>query len=288
MTRLCSICRLGPLVVAVVALTLVSEVLAGSPVLIGVNVPEQQRIAVGQIDHSTWDALLKKYVDQSGLVNYAAWKANSSDMQSLDDYLNHLSAASFAGPPDRNASLAFWINAYNAVTIKGILREYPTTSIRNHTARVFGYNIWKDLQLVVSGKAYSLEQIEHEVLRKMGEPRIHFAIVCASIGCPRLLNEAYVPDRLELQLAGNAQAFFANLRNFRYDPTQRTMALSSILDWFSEDFGRSQAEQLRRIAPYLPDELSRQLAESGTARVSYLDYDWDLNDQHGGVGQAAR
>lgn len=288
MTRLCSICRLGPFVVAVVALTMVSEVVAGSPVLIGLNVPEQQRIAVGQIDHSTWDALLKTYVDESGLVNYAAWKADSSDMQALDGYLNHLSAASFAGPPDRNANLAFWINAYNAVTIKGILREYPTTSIRNHTARVFGYNIWKDLQLVVSGKPYSLEQIEHEVLRKMGEPRIHFAIVCASIGCPRLLNEAYVPARLELQLTGNAQAFFANLRNFRYDPTQRTIALSSILDWFGEDFGRNQAEQLRRIAPYLPDEPSRQLAESGTARVSYLDYDWNLNDQHGGGRPASR
>jgi hypothetical protein len=267
---------------------MVSEVLAGAPVLIGVNVPEQQRIAVGQVDHSTWDALLKKYVDQSGLVDYAGWKANSSDMQALDGYLNHLSAASFTGPPDKNASLAFWINAYNAITIKGILREYPTTSIRNHTARVFGYNIWKDLQLVVSGKPYSLEQMEHEVLRKMGEPRIHFAIVCASIGCPRLLNEAYMPDKLEPQLAGNAQAFFANVRNFRYDPTQRTIAISSILDWFGEDFGANQVEQLRRIAPYLPDEPSRKLAESGAVRVSYLEYDWNLNDQRGGGRPASR
>jgi hypothetical protein len=265
-----------------------SQAGAGSPVLIGVNVPEQQRIAVGRIDHSTWDALLKKYVDQSGMVNYAAWKANSSDMQALDDYLNHLSAASFTGPANQNASLAFWINAYNAVTVKGILREYPTTSIRNHTARVFGYNIWKDLQLVVSGKPYSLEQIEHEVLRKMGEPRIHFAIVCASIGCPRLLNEAYVSEKLELQLAENARAFFANPRNFRYDPTQHTIDLSSILDWFGEDFGRNLTEQLRRIAPYLPDVPSQQLAESGAARVSYLDYDWNLNDQNSGGRPASR
>ncbi|MGE3239479.1 MAG: DUF547 domain-containing protein [Pirellulales bacterium] len=267
------------LLVGAVALSNVTATLAGTPVLVGVNVPEQQRMSVDRIDHSAWNELLKKYVDQYGMVNYAAWKASSADLRALDKYLNHLSTASIAGPVNRNASLAFWINAYNAVTVKGILREYPTTSIRNHTARVFGYNIWKDLKLVVGGQPYSLEQIEHEVLRKMGEPRIHFAIVCASVGCPRLLNEAYAPEKLEQQLANNAETFFANPRNFRYDPMQGTIALSSILDWFGEDFGPNQAEQLTSIAPYLPDAPARQLAESGTARVSYLDYDWNLNDQ---------
>ena len=114
----------------------------------------------------------------------------------------------------RESQLAFWINAYNAVTIRGILREYPTTSIRSHTPRLFGYHIWKDLKLYVGGKPYSLDQIEYEVLRQMDEPRIHFATVCASISYPNLLNEAYVPGELEIQLAANAKDFFRASRTF--------------------------------------------------------------------------
>jgi hypothetical protein len=199
----------------------------------------------------------------------------------LDGYLAHLSAAAFTRQSGRDAQLAFWINAYNAVTVKGILREYPTSSIRNHTAKLVGYNIWKDLQLPVEGKRYSLDQIEHEILRKMGEPRIHFAIVCASIGCPRLLNEAYTAHKLEEQLTANAQAFFADPTKFQHDAARRTIAVSPILKWFAGDFGASQADQLRQIAPYLPNVSARQLAQSGQARVRYLDYDWGLNDRGG-------
>ena len=148
----------------------------------------------------------------------------------------------------REAKLAFWINAYNAVTVHGILREYPTTSIRNHTAKLFGYNIWHDLQLYVGGTAYSLDTMEHQILRKMSEPRIHFAIVCASIGCPRLLNEAYTADRINEQLEINSKDFFARAQNFRYDQSKKQFYVSAILDWFGEDFGNSQAEQLRRIS----------------------------------------
>ena len=165
------------------------------------------------------------------------------------------------------------------MTVKGILREYPTTSIRNHTAKVFGYNVWEDLLLVVGGKTYSLSQMEHEVLRPMGEPRIHFAIVCASRGCPRLLNQAYTADRLEQQLSENARDFFAKSSNIQYDVGGKTIKISSIMDWFATDFGKSAAEQMKYIAPYLPNEGGKQLAGSGAARVSYLEYDWSLNDQ---------
>ena len=173
--------------------------------------------------------------------------------------------------------LAFWINAYNAVTIKGILREYPTSSIRNHTAKLFGYNIWYDLLLIVGDSKISLHDVEHEVLRKTGEPRIHFAIVCASHSCPRLLNEAYTVEMLEEQLTTNTQNFFANRDNFRY--SNGTFYLSSILKWFAEDFGSIQSAQLRSIAPYLPDRASQQAAASGSGRISYLSYDWSLNEQ---------
>ena len=105
--------------------------------------------------------------------------------------INGLSQANPQAHSTRHAKLAFWINAYNAVTVHGILREYPTSSIRNHTAKLAGYNIWKDLQLAIGGRAYSLDTMEHMILRPEREPQIHFAIVCASIGLSRLLNEAY-------------------------------------------------------------------------------------------------
>lgn len=260
------------------AFLIVSSCFASPTISLGTSVPPAQRIPTDKIDHGIWDSLLKKYVDASGMVNYQAWKASAADVQLLDQYLTSMSSASLSGQTSAPAKLAFWINAYNAVTVKGILREYPTTSIRNHTAKLFGYNIWKDLQLIVEGKPYSLDQMEHEVLRKMGEPRIHFAIVCASIGCPRLLNEAYVPAKIDEQLTVNAQAFFADPDKFRFDANRNSVSLSPILDWFGEDFGNSSAEQLRRIAPFVPAP-AREFVGRGTAKVDYLDYDWNLNDQ---------
>lgn len=251
---------------------------AGQKVTVGVQATAQ-RASMDRIDHSGWDALLRRYVDENGNVAYTQWKQSPADTQALDRYLATLSAADPGAQASRQAKLAFWINAYNAVTVRGILREYPTTSIRNHTAKVLGYNIWDDLQLYVGGRAYSLNQMEHEVLRKMGEPRVHFAIVCASISCPRLLNEAYTGERLEQQLVTNTQVFFANPGNFRYDAPRRQMHLSSILNWFGEDFGNGQAAQLRAIAPYLPSREAQQAAAANGITVSHLDYNWGLNDQ---------
>ncbi len=236
-------------------------------------------ISLDAVNHTGFDRLLKKYVDRLGMVNYRQWKASADDMRSLAQYLDHLSQADPRRPAQRAAQLAFWINAYNAVTLHGILREYPTTSIRNHTAKVFGYNIWKDLLLQVGPEQFSLEQIEHKILRKAGEPRVHFAIVCASMSCPRLMNEAYTADRLEQQLAENTKDFFSNPRNFRSDVARGTIQVSSILKWFAADFGTDQGAQLRTIAPYLPDRAAQQLALSGRAQVSYLAYDWGLNQQ---------
>jgi uncharacterized protein DUF547 len=253
--------------------------LAGTKVSVGQALPANQQVSFDQIDHTPWDILLKKYVNAQGGVNYRAWMNSTADTQALDDYLNTLSRANPQTQASREAKLAFWINAYNAVTVKGILREYPTTSIRNHTAKVFGYNIWQDLLLTVGKNAYSLEDMEHKILRKMGEPRIHFAIVCASHSCPRLLNEAYIAARLEEQLAVNTRAFFANGENFRYDAQSRRFYLSSILNWFGKDFGSNQAAQLKTITPYLPSQAAREAAHANSVTVSYLDYDWSLNEQ---------
>jgi hypothetical protein len=135
------------------------------------------------------------------------------------------------------------------------------------------------LLLAVHGKQYSLNQIEHEILRKLGEPRIHFAIVCASIGCPRLLNEVYTPPNVESQLASNTRDFFARRKNLEVDLTSRTVRVSAILDWFGEDFGPTAPKALARLAEYMPDEATRRLVASEDVAVSFLDYDWSLNKQ---------
>ncbi len=254
-----------------------NPVVAAAPVYLGTKAI--LATSIDKIDHRNWDQLLAKYVDDQGLVDYQSWKTTAADVQRLDQYLHHLSTGSANIKATHEAKLAFWINAYNAVTIRGILREYPTTSIRNHTPRLFGYHIWKDLQLYVGGIPYSLEAIEHETLRKMSEPRIHFAIVCASIGCPRLLNQAYVPDRVDSQLESSAKDFFSRHRNFRYDESERQFQLSSILNWFDEDFGSSQPQMLKTIAAWLPTTEAQAAAASGSVSVSYLDYDWGLNQQ---------
>lgn len=269
--------KAGLLLLAVVGL---AETCHAFPrVSVGANVPAAQRVSMSNIDHAAWDALLRKYVDRQGNVAYAAWQKTASDSQLLDRYLVTLSQADEKLPASKAAQLAFWINAYNAVTIKGILREYPTTSIRNHTARLYGYNIWKDLRLVVGGEPISLEDIEHKRLRGLDEPRIHFAIVCASRSCPRLLGEAYQADKLEQQLKTNAIHFFAQPANFQFDAANRRFQLSSILKWFADDFGNSQAARLRQIAPYLSTRAAYDAAVANTVDVTYLDYNWELNDQ---------
>jgi len=251
---------------------------SGERVRIGVFVSAENQVSIDVISHHKWDQLVKVFVDEKGGVNYKAWSESKDGIAMLDQYLNELSAASLTKPASKESKLAFWINAYNALTIKGILREYPTTSIRNHTAKFGGYNIWKDLMLRVGGGEYSLDDIEHKLLRPMGEPRIHFAIVCASVSCPKLLNEAFNGKTLNSQLAKNATDFFADAKNFSYDKERQKFVMSSILNWFGKDFGSNQAEVLGAISHYLP-ESARASAKQNSVSVSYSQYDWNLNGQ---------
>lgn len=250
---------------------------AGPKIVVGTKVPLEQRLSMEKVDHRDWSRLLKTYVDSQGRVAYARWQRHEGDRRALTTYLNDLSRADAKRQASRQAKLAYWINAYNAVTIHGILREYPTTSIRNHTAKLFGYNIWHDLLLIVGDTQISLNDIEHEILRKSGDFRIHFAIVCASHSCPRLLNTAYTGPQMEQQLETSAQVFFRNPENYRYE--DGTFYLSSILQWFATDFGNTSAAQLQAIARYLPDPDARKVASQGRGKIAYLKYDWSLNDQ---------
>ena len=229
----------------------------------------------GRVDHSAYDVLLKKYVDKEGRVAYQKWK--DQDEATLDGYLEAIGQVDPVLLKDDNEGLVFWINIYNALTLKAMLHFYPTKSIRDHV-RVFGYNIWKELPLRVGGDEYSLEQIEHDILRKMKEPRIHFAIVCASVGCPRLRYEAYAASKIEKQLADNATDFFSRQQNLQVKPSRKSLRVSMILDWFADDFGSTQKKRWTYLKPYLPAS-AQAFAADGKTRISFLEYDWELNDQ---------
>jgi len=245
---------------------------------VGRSWPAAKRHAIDKIDHTPFSDLLKKYVDADGYVDYGAWKNSAGDRRRLHAYLAELGRADTNKRSSIDVRLAFWINAYNAVTLEGILQVYPTTSIRNHTARFVGYNIWKELPLHVGSEQYSLEQIEHEVLRKMNEPLIHFGIVCASIGCPRLRQEAYTEENVRRHLTDNARDFFSRPKNVRADTRDGVLHLSEILSWFGSDFGSTERTQLEAIRPYLPTS-AKPLASNPNTRVRFLDYNWNLNDQ---------
>jgi hypothetical protein len=237
------------------------------------------RVSLDHVDHSAWDALLQKYVDDQGLVAYRRWKASDADVQALDRYLARLGAVNLTSPAAKPAQLAYWINAYNALTIKGILREYPTSSIRNHTSPVGGYNIWRDLLIEIDGRSYSLDDIEHATLRPMGEPRIHFALVCAAKGCPPLANRAWAGNNLEEMLTDRAERFFARPTNCRVDPAGRTVFLSELFEWYGTDFAPTPTDQVRLLRRYFPMANQLSWMDEGTLTVKYLDYDWSLNDQ---------
>jgi len=260
-----------------IAVSLTAESASAKPPL-GRSWPRSQRVSMDKIDHSAFSVLLKKYVDADGYVNYRAWQASASDRGALQNYLAQLGRADASARAGRSAQLAFWINAYNALTLEGMLQLYPTSSIRNHTAKAFGYNIWKQLPLIVGDGQYTLDTIENRILRRTGEPRIHFAIVCASISCPRLRNEAYTAARLEQQLTANTKDFFSRSNNFQYDARRGVMKVSSIINWFGGDFGKNQTARFRYLKPYLPAD-SQQLAVNPRTRVRYLRYNWGINDQ---------
>ncbi len=250
---------------------------AGEKVHVGRRWAAGEQVALNQVDHAAWTSLLTQYVDDAGTVDYAAWKSSTADRGKLQGYLADLSRGRPSPEVPRAAVLAFWINAYNAVTVEGILREYPTSSIRNHTPRLIGYHIWHDLILPVGQGEYSLHQIEHEQLRPLGDPRIHFALVCASKGCPRLARTAYTADDLDRQLDDNAKAFFADPSKFGYDTAAKRLDLSWILSYYTKDFAPDAAGLLRFVARYFPSESARLLASDPAVTVRTLPYDWSLN-----------
>lgn len=229
-------------------------------------------------EHSAWSALLTRYV-REGVVDYAGLKR--SGLAALDDYLGSLQSVC-PGHYDRwtrEQQLAFWINAYNAYTVKLILEHYPLKSIRSIGLLPGAAFRERFIPLeALRGKVLSLNDLEHEILRKdFSEPRIHFAIVCASRSCPELRSEAYRAKILDAQLTQAARRFIADPSKNRFDAGARTLKLSSIFDWFREDFERSFKTLPAFIANYSEPALAAALASGQQPRLEFLDYDWSLN-----------
>ena len=211
-------------------------------------------------DHNKWNALLQKNVSKDGTVNYKAFQKDGKELQS---YLDELSARVPNRSWSRNAILAYWINTYNAFTVKLILDNMPIKSIKDIN------NPWGKKFIYLANKKYSLEEIEHEILRKMDEPRIHFAINCASFSCPNLLNSAYTETKLEQQLNTVAKSFIND--KSKNSITANKIEISKIFDWFAGDF-KKEGSVISFLNQYSSIKINPK------AKLNYKDYNWSLND----------
>lgn len=219
-----------------------------------------ENLSFRTVDHSKWNNLLTKYVTDDGNVNYQGFKA---DKKELTNYITYLS---YFNPDDtwqKEETLAYWINAYNALTIDLILRNYPVKSIKD-IDKPWEQRLWK-----LGGKWYNLEDVEHQILRKMNEPRIHFAIVCASFSCPKLQNRAFIASDLETQLTNATKEFLSDTK--RNEISQNHLKISKIFQWFSKDF-----KQNGSVADFI--DIYTDIDISQKAKISFKDYNWDLND----------
>jgi hypothetical protein len=221
--------------------------------------------------HELFDELLKKYVTADGRVDYKGFMAEKETFQVYLDKLSH-------NAPDRNRwtreeQLAYWINAYNAFTIKLIIDNYPVASIQDLKPKLnipLVNTVWHLKFFQIGGQDASLDEIEHKILRKeFEEPRIHFAINCASFSCPPLLNEAFTAERLEAQLEKVAVGFVNDPKRNRI--SRESVEISRIFSWFKGDFTKnvSLLEYLNRYS---------RVKINTNAKISHLPYDWSLNE----------
>lgn len=240
--------------------------------------------------HRDWDALLKRHVvliagGNASQVRYAELARDRSALKTYLDALSAVPEAQFNAWP-RAQQMAFLINAYNAFTVELILAHYPVKSIKDIGSDLFD-NRWKMKFFRLLGQDASLDRIEHDILRKPGrydDPRVHFAVNCASVGCPMLREEAYLAGRLEAQLEQQAVRFLSDRSRNRVS-AQGKLELSKIFDWFKEDWsGRHAAipsleRYLAKYASLLTENPEhRRLVADGRAPLTFLDYDWSLND----------
>lgn len=240
--------------------------------------PDGEIRTPSSFDHSAFDALLQTYVAEDGLVDYRGIKTNDA----LTPYLKELAATdpSNLSQPEQ---FAFWINAYNALTLKLIVDNYPTKSILRLTP--VGYIIPKittpfDRTVgVVGGEEKTLNDIEHSILRpRFKDPRLHFTIVCAAMSCPTLRTEAYTGSRLDEQFDDQGRLFLHDRSKNAIPFDGETIKISKIFNWFKEDFAEDDEGLQQFLAAYFEGEIEQKLME-GAYEIDHTSYDWTLNDQ---------
>ncbi|MFP4132751.1 MAG: DUF547 domain-containing protein [Halothece sp.] len=227
------------------------------------------------IDFSLWDRLLQEYVNQSGQVDYQRWQLEAQG--ELDQWLKMVSNLQLNELTEAE-SLSFLINVYNALVIKKILKKYPIPSI---LPKIFGIPNWLAFLRFFSQSVHqlnnqqvSLNDIEHKILRQQWqEPRIHFALVCAAVGCPLLRNEAYQPHIVYDQLEADAVRFINNPDKVRFDSQSKVLFCSQIFKWYEQDFLRHSHSIADYIQPYLKITITEPIS------IRYLPYNWQLNEQ---------
>lgn len=211
-------------------------------------------------DYTSYNNLLKKHVSVKGNVNYDLLKKNQTSLDAVIKQFDNMQ------PNEKwtnNEKLAYYINLYNVYTLKAVIDNYPTTSIKNID------NVW-DKNFIPSGKdKISLGDVEHKILRKMNEPRIHFAINCASFSCPNLLNKAFLPETIDSQLNEVSIAFVND--KTKNTITTNEVNLSKIFDWFTGDFETKQTSLIDFLNKFATTKIDKK------AKIKYQEYNWNLN-----------
>ncbi len=266
--------------------------LSGAPGLIGASNES--------LDYQPLAQALGAYVNDRGLVDYKELKLHPESLESFIQEIGDLRPQVYEGW-NENGKIAFWINAYNALTLKAILDHYPIKAgffssfvyPSNSIRQIDG--VWTQLKFRVMGQDLTLDHIEHQILRKkFSEPRVHMALVCAALSCPPLRSEPYTADKLDQQLEDQTNRFLRRENNFKVERSARgsgSVQLSSIFDWFGGDFTAkygtetefkekepSQRAVLNFILPHI-SEVDQQYLKSGKYSISYTQYDWTLNEQ---------
>lgn len=232
-------------------------------------------VFANDFDHSKFDQILKSYVDEKGLVDYSGIAKD----QQFSEYMKSLQGAKVE-KLSRNGQLAFWINGYNAVTIDKVIKKKPKKSVRET-----GFpGLWTSTKFftspehMVANRRLSPDDIEHKILRKQfKDPRIHFAIICASRGCPPLPRVAYTEANVQTRLEEETKSYLNSARGTRINRSTNTLYVSKLFDWFSDDFIQKRGSAISFMRPYLDGEVLSFL--DGKPKISYLKYDWTLNAQ---------
>ncbi len=227
------------------------------------------------INHSSWSRLLAAYIEGKQGLNYFRYSAvTPADRDALNSYLELLQSVIVTGL-SKEQQYAYWINLYNALTIQEILDHYPLESIRDISYSLFTSGPWKKKLVTVEGMKLSLDDIEHEILRPVFQDnRIHYAVNCASIGCPNLQAEAFTANNIETLLDDAARQYINHPRGVTIHEDE--LIVSSIFDWYAEDFGDNDREIIEHFIQYAEPALAQELA--AFRKISDYEYDWRLNE----------